>query len=165
MKKPITFKTALWIVLALHVLVYVGIVQISSLRYKLAKTKWNEKMQYLASKGPEMSKNFWPDADGKQKVITKPPAQKLPASSVVATKPPSPSKPSITIGSPSVKEPIKFKPIVIHATPVKQKPPTYPIHDVANNRVIYKRQVDLTEKIGSIVEEFTEIVSSNIIIQ
>jgi len=164
MKKPITFKTALWIVLALHVLVYVGIVQISSLRYKLAKTKWNEKMQYLANKSSETSKNFWPDTN-KKKVVTKPPAQKLPLPAVVSTKPSPPSRPPITIGTPSVKEPIKFKPIVIHAAPVKQKTPVYPIRDVASNRVIYKRQVDLTEKIGIVVEEFTELVSSNIVIQ
>ena len=132
MKKPITFKTALWIVLGLHILVYVGVVQISSLRYKLAKTKWNEKMQHLATKSAEASKDFWPTTD-KKRVVTKPPIQNPPSQNQVQ---PIQTRPLIAIKSPTVKEPIVFRPIEVRSGPSKQQASSYPMSDVSVMKLV-----------------------------
>ena len=154
--KPISFKTAFWIVVGLHVVAYVGMIQLSSIRYKISKAKWNEQM---AKRNDMPSGDLWPEPNlQKKKVVAMPPTQKPKEQKQVTAA-------SITI--PQVIIPLKTvdpKPKITYTTPMQSQKPV--VRSTSNgNRIIYKRQVDITEKAEQVITEFTQLISSNIVIQ
>lgn len=70
LKKPISFKTAAVIAISLHVLVFVGVIALSSYRADLAKKARELKRQELQTFVSD--KNNWPTNKEKGKIVAKP---------------------------------------------------------------------------------------------
>lgn len=77
--KPITFKTATFIVLGLHGLAFVGLTQWSSFKASISKSEWMKRKEQLISKPTSTE---WPSSNAVTKVVT-PSPKRLPQERLV----------------------------------------------------------------------------------
>jgi len=133
MKKSISFKVALVIVICLHAVGAIALVQLSSIRAKLARIDWNEQLEKRYSDNKSTS-NDWPQKGHAPKVVItavpKPPQKYI-------NKPR--SAPSTTVSSVS-KKPNETKTKTIYSNTSEYR------NGKLTNYTIHSRQVLGTDK-------------------
>lgn len=131
-KRAISFKAAIVIVILLHGLAFFAFVQIGSMRAKLARIDWKERLEKRSTE------QNWPTANKAEKIITPPKAQKIAAQPVTPKLPPvkKPDKDEKRIATSATPSPKATPNNVIYSSTTEYKNGRAVSYNVESRRVV-----------------------------